>query len=293
MKRALVLAFCFLVARPALAQVSVEVADYPAQVFSYSPIFVTGVVENHGSEPMLLPATWVTENGYFIEIGSMNENLKEYMPFRFDGGGDVVWVKPGESWLFQIEIGELWPHLSGSFVIRVGIRSTGRCFHYPQGNEEFPLKPLYKNADHGNPVYECWEGHVVSDPVTINLVEPDSPSDRAAIDYLRSSESPHACNLEYNNGCLRHRISQLLERFPTSHYTYAALLTGGRRSPEYLQKLLELQPSHPLTPYTNSLKALAFIRSGRGEEVSFQALDIPSALKDYLLQEKAGYEKRQ
>ena len=95
MKRALVLVFCFVAARPALAQVSVEVADYPMRVFSYSPVFITGVVENHGSEPVFLPASYATENRYFIETGSTKENLKELMPFRFDGGGDAVWVKPG------------------------------------------------------------------------------------------------------------------------------------------------------------------------------------------------------
>lgn len=298
MKRALVLAFCFVAVHPTLAQVSVQVADYPVRVFSYSPVFITGVVENHGSEPVFLPASFATENRYFIETGSTKENLKEFMPFRFDGGGDAVWVRPGESWFFQMEIGRWWLKLSGPLVIRVGMRSTGRCFYYPRGDEEFPLKLLNKNGAHGDPVYECWHGHVVSDPVTIDFVEPDSAVDRAALDYIRSPEFPYSCNLEYDNGCLRYGgAAQLLERFPSSHYTYASMFPGGSTtSPEYLQKLLDLQPSHPLTPYTRFMKALATIRSGPDDQVTLaalQALDIPSALKDYLLQERAGYEKRQ
>ncbi len=291
MKRALVLAFCSLAAHPALAQVSVEVADYPARVFSYSPVLITGVVVNHGSEPVLVPASFASDSRYFIETGSTTENLKEFMPFRFDGGGDAVWVRPGESWFFQMEIGRWWLKLSGPLVVRIGMRSTGRCFYSPRGDEEFPLKLLSKNGD---AVYECWAGHVVSDPVTIDFVEPDSAVDRATLDYIRSQEFPYACHSEYDNGCLRHGAAQLLERFPSSHYTYASMFPSGpTTSPEHLQRLLDLQPSHPLTPYTRFMKALASISSGRGAEISFEALDIPSALKDYLMQQKADYEKRQ
>ena len=143
-------------------------------------------------------------------------------------------------------------------------------------------------------MYECWAGHVDSDPVTIDLVEPDSAVDREALEYLRSAESEVAALLSSAwNRPLKKAAAHLLEFFPTSHYTYAGMFPGSMTSPEYIQKLLDLQPSHPLTPYTQLQKALASIRAGRGAEVSFQALDIPSALKDYLVQEKAGYEKRQ
>ncbi len=292
MKRALVLAFCLLPAPPALAHVSVEVADYPARVFNYSPVFITGVVENHGPEPVLLPEARFRENGYLIETGPTKENLKELIPYRFDGGGTpLVWLQPGESWLFQMEIGQFLP-VSGSVVIRVGLRSTGQCYYFPQGGEEFPLKLLNENGDRGDPMYECWTGHVVSDPVTIDFVEPDSAVDRQAMDYLQSPESGVAPFLNANwDVPLQKAVSPLWDRFPTSHYTYAGMLRGCMKSPECLQKLLDLQPSHPLTPYTRFQKALTSITSG--DEVSLQALDIPSALKDYLVQEKAGYEKRQ
>jgi len=290
MKRALVVVVLLSASRLALAEVQVRIADYPEQVYSYSPVIITGVIENHGSEAVLLPASLATENRYFIETGTTMENLKELMPFRFDGGGNVVWVRPGEKWYFQMGIGQWSVKLSGTLYIRMGIRSTGRCHYFPQGDEEFPLKLLSKN---GSPVYECWEGHVRSDVASIDFVRPDSVADQAAADYIYSPEFPTTCNLESNDGCLHQGASQLLERFPASHYTYVALLTAGTDSPEYLQKALDLQPSHPLTPYTTFQKALALVRLGRTTEVSFEALDIPSALRDYLMQEKTAEEKRQ
>jgi len=290
MKRALVVVFLLSGTRLAIGEVQVRIADYPEQVYSYSPVIITGVVENHGSEPVLLPASLATDNRYFVETGATMENLKELMPFRFDGGGNVVWVKPGEKWYFQMGIGQWRVKLSGTLYIRMGIRSTGRCHYSPQGGEEFPLKLLSKN---GNPIFECWEGDVRSEVASIDFVRPDSTADRAAADYIYSPKFPTICNVEYNDGCLHQGASQLLERFPASHYTYAALLTAGTDSPEYLQKVLDLQPSHPLTPYTTFQKALAVVRLGRTAEVSFEDLDIPSALQDYLVQEKSGYEKRQ
>ncbi|HKY31668.1 MAG TPA: hypothetical protein VJV23_03955 [Candidatus Polarisedimenticolia bacterium] len=294
MKRALVVAFCILASRPALAQVSVQVVDYPVRVLSYSPVFITGAIENHGAEAVLLPVARFHENGYTIETGPTRENLKEVKPFRFDGGGTpLIWLKPGESRLFQMEIGQFLP-VSGSIVIRVGLRSTGRCYYFPKGDEAFPLKLLNGSGDRGDPAYECWAGNAMSDPVTIDFIEPDSAVDREAMDYLRSSESGVAPLLNSNwDVPLQKAASELWDRFTTSHYTYAGMFRSCLNSAECLQKLLDIQPSHPLTPYTLFQKALTSINSGHGAEVSVQGLEIPSALKDFLAQERASYEKRQ
>jgi len=292
MKRALVLTFLLFASPVAQADVLVRVVDYPDQVLSYSPVFITVVVENGGREPVLLPASNFSANRYFIETGSTKEDLSELSPYDADvTSTELVWLKPGRSWFFQMEIGR-WLPPSGSIVIRAGMRSTGQCLFRPQGGEEFPLKLVFKNRTVQQ--FECWTGHVVSEPVTIEIVTPDSAVDNEALNYVRSPQFPIGCCLE-NKFHLRLQFgaSQLLERFPTSHYGYAGAFYGWKDSPDLLHKLLELQPSHPLTPYTRFQKALASITSGHGDEVSLQALDISSALKDYLVQEKVGYEKRQ
>ena len=292
MKRALVLASCFFTVGSTFAEVSIRVADYPSKVLSYSPVFITGVVENYGSEPVLIPASNWSNCRYFIETGSTREDLKELKPYDARVVSiPLVWLRPGESWFFHVEIGQ-WVPLTGSSLIRLGLRSTGECLYRPQGDEKFPLKLLYENPS--VKVYECWAGHVVTDAVTIDFVAPDSAIDREAMEFLRSPESGLAPYLKSNVDLpLKKGASHLSERFPSSHYTYAGMFSGCMNSPECLQKLLDLQPSHPLSPYTSFQKALASIRLGREEEVSVETLDIPSPLKDYVMQEKAADEKRQ
>lgn len=291
MTRILVLAMLLFASQLALGDIHVRIADSPDQVSSYSPVFITGAVENSGSESVLIPAGNYSDCRYFIETGTTPENLQEIAPYRFEVGSiPLVWLRPGESWLFQMEIGRYLP-VSGSVIIRLGLKSTGQCVYRPVGNEEFPLKLLYKNSDVQK--YDCWVGDVVSDSVDIRLVVPSSAVDREAMEYLRSPESGIEPYLRSNWDLPLKRVAaNLWERFPTSHYAYVGIFQASAKSPEGLNKLLEVQPSHPLTPYTRFMKALATIRSvDRKEDVSFEALDIPTALKDYLAQERAAQGK--
>ena len=87
MKRTLVVVFAFLffTTRLASADVQISIADYPERVLSYSPVFITGVIENYGSEPVLIPASNVSDCGYFIQTGSTTDDLKERMPIGWIG----------------------------------------------------------------------------------------------------------------------------------------------------------------------------------------------------------------
>ena len=68
-------------------------------------------------------------------------------------------------------------------------------------------------------------------------------------------------------------------------YAMAFRQCGG--APDCLTRLLELQPSHPLTPHMRFRLATSLLWSGRGEEVTDEfvdGLDLPEGLKPYLLQ---------
>ncbi len=294
MKRRLIFCWLFLIGSSAVAQVTVQIVDYPTSVLRYSPVFVTGRIENHGPSPVLVPAGNQTANRWFVEVGFTPESLGERrLAQASTASTTLVWLKPGESQLFVDDIGHwLGSNGPGRYLVRAGLRGTGECLYHSNGDEDFPLKAVVKRP--GHEIYECWSGHELSDTVSVDVVEPEFAVDLEALQYLESPDPPgFCCGKSKFHLTLQFGAGHLLERFPTSHYTYVGMFNGCRTSPECLQKILDLQPSHPLTPYTRFQKALASISSGRGEEVAFRALDIPSSLKDYLAQEKAGYEKRQ
>jgi hypothetical protein len=119
---------------------------------------------------------------------------------------------------------------TGSYVVRVGLRSTGECHHHATGKETFPLRVVRSNA--GNTLYACWSGNVTSDVVKFDVVEPRSAVDRAALEYVRSPDFPVTA---YMADAIQHRlaagIAAMLERFPTSHYTYVPGCTAAREHP--------------------------------------------------------------
>jgi len=295
-KRFVVFGLLCLIGLPAAADVSVRIVDYPTSVLQYSPVFVTGRIENHGSSPVLVPASNSTSNRWFVETGRTAESLSEQR--RFDSAttsSELVWLKPGESVFFVEDIGFwLWIDGLGRYFIRAGLQSNGECLYQPRGDEKFPLKVLAKHPGLAFGTYECWSGHELSEIVSIDVVEPDLAVDREALQYLESPDPPgFCCGKSRFDLTLQFGAPYLLERFPTSHYTYVGSFYAGQNTPASLQRLLDLQPNHPLNPYTRMSRALSLINSGRGEEVSFETLDIPSALKDYLVQEKVAQEKRE
>src|SRR5262245_4132495 len=128
-KRLVVFGMLCLIGLPAAANVTVRIVDYPTSVLRYSPVFVTGRIENNGSTPVLVPGSSRTSSRWFVETGRSAESLSEQS--RFDSttiSTELVWLKPGESVLFVEDIGFwLWTDGPGRYFIRAGLRSTGEC----------------------------------------------------------------------------------------------------------------------------------------------------------------------
>lgn len=285
MKRFVLYGFLLLAALPAWADIDVRIVDYPSQVLLYSPILVTVRVANQGSTPLLIPASNGTSNGYFVEYGPGPESLSTYRPILTKGASSVVWLKPGSSWLFQVDLGRFWIHEPGRIFVAGGVASTGKCQHVATGTETFPLRVVHETAV--SKWYECWSGHVSSSVVSIDIVEPNTTIDREALDYY---ESPSFVSMRgYPNLGVWAGYHLLLERFPTSQLTYVVGFHACDENASCLQQLLDLQPSHPLSPYTRLQLSLALLGSGRSAEVTasfVEGLGLPDGLEQYLLQRR-------
>jgi hypothetical protein len=281
MKRPSIFGALLLVALPAWGGLDIQIIDCPSRVLVYSPILVTAKIENRGSEPVLVPTS-----GYFIEYGPAPEALSAYRPVVTKGGGAVVWLEPGSSWLFQVDLGGSWVHKPGRLFIAGAIKSDGRCQHVATGAEPFPLKLVHETTV--SKWYECWSGSASSTVEFIDIVGPDTAADREALAYY---ESPGFLSMRgYPNLGIWAGHQQLMERFPTSQVTYGVTFHACDENPGCLRQLLDLQPSHPLTPHTRLQLALALLRSGRGAEVTdafIDGLGLADGLKQYLLQQRA------
>ena len=104
MKKA-ILCILFLAAPPTGAQIDVRIVDYPSRVQMYDPIVVTAEVKNLGAEGLLIPSTGLTDSSYSVWYGRAPDALSLYRPYRIEGGGSVIWLEAGETWLFQINLG--------------------------------------------------------------------------------------------------------------------------------------------------------------------------------------------
>ncbi len=278
------------VAIPIQAGIDVRVVDFPQRVSMYGPIVITAEVTNSGSGPVLVPFSTQSESRHFVQFGSTVESLSNVAGPSGLGGGSATWLEPGQSRLFQTEIGQFWVFEPGEVLVRAGLRSTGKCQYQATGNERFPLELVHKTSFHT--WYKCWKGESLSEIVTIDIVEPNTALDREALEYFESDEfrSAHGSNPRLG---MWSGMEDLLERYPQGAITYAVGSRACARSPNCLEQLLELQPSHPLEGHMRTQLALALLRSGRGAEVTESSVeDLPPALGQFIMQQKPALERQ-
>lgn len=282
MKRLTMCCVLMLLSCAVWAQLDVTIVDHPSEVLQYGPVLITVRVHNQGSEGVLVPASNFTSSSYFIETGATPDTLTRFEPIQSSGGGDSHWLPPGAVWLFQVDLGR-WIHEPGPLFVAAGITSTGKCQYRPSGEETFPLTSVYRNRS--VELYECWEGRSVSGTVAVEVIEPTSAVDLAARDYIQSQEYPFTEYVERMG--LQFGVQGLRERFPTSHYTYAAGYYACDEAPDCIRELLELQPSHPLEPYMRQQLAIAMLKAGQAADLTdpfVEQLDLPVGLNEYVIQ---------
>lgn len=265
----------------ASAGIEVEITDHPVEVWLYSPVFVTAKVTNVGENLEIVPCG---AERTFIETGRVGEALLNRQRERVLAATRGCPLASEESFLFQLEATP-WVMEEGTFRVRVGIHGLGSC------RLRFPVDDTAEIASleiaEGTGVYQCWEGRAVSEETRIEVFKPPNVgADARALEFLTSPEFPVPLPIGATEMRLYHGARHFQERFPASHYTYAAIL----RSEYDLGWLLEHQPNHPLTPYTRMKAALQRVElaAKRGEQSDLVVadLEIPQALRDFVAQQK-------
>lgn len=229
---------CLFVASGSEAQVSVEIRDAPPRAYSFEPVYVTYEVRNEGSYPIVVPGDAFSPQGVFLQVGLRGEPLKDYVTVSDLQPSRLVWLPPGGRWLFlqHVEFGPV-----GHFEIQAVLKSPGECGGRPVGPEAHRIEPVRPIAWGSRP-YDCWSGEARSQSVEVVVEIPTSEVDLAVIDFLQVERVNSGKGLLFS-------VRDLLHRFPTSHYTYAALQASGGGSGCSMLNAVILQPDNPLNPW--------------------------------------------
>ena len=243
---------CFLTPWHCEAQISVEILDAPPAVYNYEPVFVTFEVRNNGIAPVVIPADTCSDEGAFLVSGRRGEELEALSNHSDCVPQRSVWLGPASRWLFfqAVALGG-----QGAFHLQAVLRSPGECRGRPVGPDRDRIKPARPVVWGARP-YDCWAGEARSQRTLIEVAAPTSDIDLAAAEFLRLDHFGLSTNWKAK---MVLNVRELLKRFPTSHYTYAAFfqLTGGG---QYLGMLnmVRVQPDNSLNPWTVGAMAIDF-----------------------------------
>lgn len=283
------------------AQVEVKILAAPERVFSYEPVIVVFEARNEGAAGLAIPAddSGGDEGGY-LEIGPTGEAL-EIASLVYDGVPTrLVWLEPGDRWLFMKVVA---PGREGDFDIQAVLRSLGQCTGRPVGPHRSSIKRVREvGLVAPSRPYDCWEGEARSQRVTVTVEVPSTEADLAAAEFL-DLDHPKWRSWKVN---FVYTFKELSERFPTSHYTYAALHSAGGSLA--MVDAVILQPDNPLNPWMAGAMAAGLAHRHRPCSPPFQpgpgaappglaeryqrviaAHPPPEPLKDYLRQQALEY----
>lgn len=156
-----------------------------------------------------------------------------------------AWIVPGGRRLY---LKHLALGAEGLFEVQAVVRSSGTCLGSLVGSERRPL-PTMRNEEGIGKGFECWEGEAKSQPILVQVRVPNDAVDLAAAEFLRMER---AGNWRI---ALMLATAELRQRFPRSHYTYAAYYAGGGAHGALLG--VQRQPDNPLNRWSVAAAAAA------------------------------------
>lgn len=287
---------------PSLArgQIQLEILAAPDLVQSYEPILVVHEARNEGAVGVAIPAEGCSGEGGYLEVGPAGEELADAHPVYDCVPRRLVWLEPSERWLY---LQYAAPGAAGLFDIQAVLRSRGQCTGTPVG----PHRELIEAVREVGLVvpsrpYDCWDGEVRSQRITVTVEVPDSEVDVRAAQYLDRIQPSWRNNWKYS---LIGNFRRLLDHHPKSHYTYAAFAAFGD-FPAMLNAVI-LQPDNRLNPWVAGAMAAGLAyrhrpcappskeRPGAPPDLAeryqrvIAAYPPPEPLKDYLRQQALEY----
>lgn len=252
---------CLSSLRPVAGQIAVEILDLPPSVFSFEPIWVTFEVRNDGHWPLLVPADACSGQGTFLEVGWVGEPLEPPYPISDCRSKRLAWLPPDGRRLF---LQQVTPRARGTLEIEAVVRSRAQCVGSVIGAGRAQVEPAGVN-ERGGSEFECWEGEARSQRVAVGVAAPTSDVDRAAAEFLELDQVRWRNNPRVS---FLLRLKELVARFPTSHYTYAAYGIAWRgagvtRGVGAMMTPVLLQPENPLNPWAAGAMAARLAYANR------------------------------
>lgn len=202
---------------PSLAAIEVRILDAPPEVFSYEPIFVAFELLNTGSEAVLVPEYGCWGQGAVLEVGLQGESLADLCAISDFQVTQYAWIAPGRRRLY---LKHLALGAEGLFEVQAVVRNSGVCRGSLVGSDRRPLSKV-RDVDGRESGFECWEGEAKSQPMLVQVRVPSDAIDVAAAEFLKIERAGNW------KAALMLAAADLRERFPGSHYMYAAYYAGG------------------------------------------------------------------
>ena len=229
----------------------VRILESSGVVYSFEPVVVVFEVRNDADRPALIPEYGCRNQGTFLAMGKRGEQLEDQCHVYDLEVRHFAWVPPGERRLFlsHVTAGE-----EGLFEIQAVVRSSGHCLGSLVGATQLSLPPV-REVEGLGPRFDCWEGEVRSEPSFVEVRIPTDPVDFAAARFLEIEEAKNV------SAVLTLKLRELVERFPTSHYTYAARYAAG--GPLGALAGIEDQPGNALNKWVASAAAASLARRTR------------------------------
>lgn len=202
---------------PGVAAIQVRILDTPTEVFNYEPIFVTFELLNTGREAVLVPEYGCWGQGTVLEVGLQGGSVADRCAISDLLVTQYAWIAPGKRRLY---LKHLALGAEGLFEVQAVVRNSGPCRGSLVGSDRRPLS-IVRDVDGHESGFECWEGEAKSQPILVQVRVPSDAIDVAAAEFLKIERAGNW------KAALMLAAADLRERFPGSHYTYAAYYAGG------------------------------------------------------------------